>query len=66
MLWQLLVVVVLVAGVVGVVEAHYVETAKAMFSITIVACLILLSALLALLAYRFHKRRKAKVWMNRL
>ena len=64
MLWQLLLVVVLVAGVVGVVEAHYVETARAMFSVTIVSCLILLSALLVLLAYRFHKRRKAKVWIN--
>ena len=64
MLWQLLLVVVLVAGVGGVGEAHYVETARAMFSVTIVACLILLSALLVLLAYRFHKRRKAKVWIN--
>jgi len=54
----LLLLLILVVSIVGEVQAHYVETAKAMFAVTIVCCIIFFIVIFAFIAYRFRKNRK--------
>ena len=56
--FQLLLLLILVVSIVGEVQAHYVETAKAMFAITIVCCIIFFIVIIAFITYRFRRNRK--------